>query len=422
MPPTPPSAPTGPLVLRPVDADDVTVVDAWLRQTATVFTAPFEHTPTRREVLLPKLAEQRLSGVFDGDRLVGTYRSWDWDVTVPGGAKVRADAVSSVTVLPTHRRRGVLRSMIVPDLADARARGVPLAVLVASEAPIYGRFGFGPAVETASWDVDLAAARLAPGVPRAGSVELVAVEELRDVAPAVFEAARRPGATDREGFWWDLECGLLPAPWEKRGPRMGLVHRADDGTPQGYAIYDWKDDWQDRVCRTVATVRDLQAATAEAYAALWGFFLDLDLVARVKAHDRPVDEALPWLLTDLRAARRTAVCDLLWVRLLDPVAALAARRYESTGRVVLEIDDPHGHAAGRLVLEADADGAGRAAPTDAAPDLTLGVDVLGSLYLGGGDLHAASVAGRVTEHRPGAVGRVARLLRTTRAPWTGTWF
>jgi predicted acetyltransferase len=413
---------TSPLTLRSLDPDDATTLDSFLTQTATVFTAPFRHTPQRREALRPKLHGQRLAGMFDGDRLVGTYRSWDWNVTVPGGSAVRADAVSSVTVLPTHRRRGVLRGLILPDLADAHARGVPLAVLIASEAPIYGRFGFGPAVETATWEVDLAKARLAPEVPRAGSVEMVPLRDLRDVAPRLFEAARRPGATDRSAHWWDVECQITPIPGEDPEPRAGVVHRATDGTATGYLIYGWKDDWPDRVCRTVASVRDLQATTAEAYAALWGFLLGLDLVARVRADDRPVDEALPWLLTDPRAARRTATCDLLWVRVLDPVAALAARRYESAGHVVLELTDPQGYATGRFALDVDGDGVGRAVPTGADPDLTLGVDVLGSLYLGAGDLSAAAAAGRVVQHRAGGVARVARLLRTTRAPWTGTWF
>src|SRR5512142_2997138 len=101
MPPTPPA--TAELSLRAIDPDDTPAVDAFLAQTATVFTSPFEHTPMRREVLLPRLRDHRLSGVFDGDRLVGTYRSWDWSLTVPGGGTIVADAVSSVTVRPTHR-------------------------------------------------------------------------------------------------------------------------------------------------------------------------------------------------------------------------------------------------------------------------------------------------------------------------------
>jgi predicted acetyltransferase len=414
--------PSAGLTLRRVDLDDETALDAWLSQTALVFTSPVEHSSVRREAMLPRLRGHRLSGMYDGDRVVGTYRSWDWQLTLPGGATTTALAVSSVTVRPTHRRRGVLTRMIVPDLADAHDRGVPLAVLVASEAPIYGRFGFGPAVETATWDVDLALARMAPGVDRAGAVETVDLPGLREIAPPVFEAARRPGATDRNPHWWDVECHLTPTPGEKRGPRAAVVHRGPDGTPEGYAVYSWKDDWQERVCRTVVSVHDLQAVTDRAYASLWDYLVGLDLVARVRAQDRPVDEPLPWLLTDLRAARRTASCDLVWARLLDPAAALSARRYESPGRAVLEVTDPLGHAAGRFGLDVDDDGTGRAAVTGDDPHLTLGVDVLSSIYLGGGDLHAALTAGRVDEHVPGALDRVARLLRTTRAPWTGTWF
>lgn len=411
-----------PLTFRAVDVEDDGELDAFQRNTGTVFTAPWVHTPERREFRRPSLRRHRLSGAFDGDRLVATYRSWDWGLTVPGGGTTRADAVSSVTVLPTHRRRGALTRLITSDLAAARERGVPVAVLVASEASIYARFGFGPATETASWRLDVRSARIAPDVPRPGSLELLSAAELRLLAPAIFEAARLPGATDRSPDWWDVACGVTPWPGEPQRPEAAVVHRDPDGVPQGFARYTWQDEWVDRVSHSVVTVHDFQAATPAAYAALWGFLADLDLVATVRADDRPVDEALPWLLTDARAARRTGTADLLWVRILDPVAALTARRYERPGRVVLGIVDPLGHAAATLVLDVADDGTATAEPTAAEPEVTLPVDVLASLYLGAGDLLAAAVAGRAQEHAPGALHRLAGMLRTLRAPWTGTWF
>src|SRR4029078_8522579 len=52
-------------------------------------------------------------------------------------------ATTVVGVAPTHRRRGVLRSMMRAHLDDAHERGEPLAALWASEETIYGRFGYG---------------------------------------------------------------------------------------------------------------------------------------------------------------------------------------------------------------------------------------------------------------------------------------
>ena len=411
-----------PLALRPVDPDDDALLEAWFANMAQVFRAPWIPSRERRELRREGLRAHRLTGAFDGDRLVATYRSWDWALTVPGGT-VTADAVSTVTVLPTHRRRGALTGLITADLARARAAGAPVAVLIASEAPIYGRYGFGPATRSTTWEVDVHAARLRPEVPREGSLEIMDPAHLRPIAPAIFEAARGPGATDRDPGWWDTACGIVRPPEEPASPRVAVVHTDADGVPQGFLVHGWRDDWDDhRVGHTVVTVEDFHVATPAAYAALWRYLVELDLVATVRAPYRPVDEPLPWLLADPRAARRVATTDFLWLRLLDPVAALTARRYEVPGDVVLQITDPLGHAAGTFALVVGGDGAAVARPTTAAPEVTLPVDVLSAAWLGDGGLPAAAVAGRAVEHRAGALARAERLFSTAHAPWTGTWF
>jgi predicted acetyltransferase len=407
------------LTLTPVSVDSP-LFFAFRRAQATVFLGPYPDDAAVERHRASADRSLRRTAALDGGHVVATYISWDTSVTVPGGAPVRADAVSGVTVVPTHRRRGLLTSMILPDLADAAERGLPVAILIAAEAPIYGRYGFGPATETARWAVDVSRAFLAPGVPSAGTVEVVPEAELRSIAPPVFEAARRPGAIDQVPAWWDIRFGLAGEPGHV--PRTCLLHRDEAGHPDGYATYRAEESWADREIRSVAHLEQFQAATPAAYTGLWSVLTSLDLVARVDAEELAVDEVLPWLLTDARAARQAARCDFQWSRLLDPAAALSARTYESRGAVTIEVVDPRRWAAGSYDLVADADGTGACTPTKAEPELTLPVDVLSSLWLGGGDLGAAVVAGRVDEHVPGAVLRLARLLRTTRAPWTPTWF
>jgi predicted acetyltransferase len=393
---------------------------AFRRAQATVFLGPYPDDAAIERYRASADRSLRRTAALDAGRVVGTYVSWDTHVTAPGGAPVRSDAVSGVTVLPTHRRRGLLTSMIVPDLADAAERGVPLAILIAAEAPIYGRYGFGAATETARWTVAVSRAFLAAGVPSSGTVEVVPEAELRSIAPVVFEAARRPGAIDQVPAWWDRRFGLAGEPGHLS--RTCLLHRDEAGHPDGYATYRAEESWVDREIRSVAHLEQFQATTPTAYTGLWSVLTSLDLIARVDAEELAVDEVLPWLLTDTRAARQAARCDFQWSRLLDPAAALSARTYESRGAVTLEVVDPRGWAAGTYDLEAGGDGVGACSRTKAEPELTLPVDVLSSLWLGGGDLAATMVAGRVDEHVPGAVHRLARLLRTTRAPWTPTWF
>ena len=399
---------------------DAPLFAAFRRTQAAVFldAYPDDEAVERRR----KIAERALrrSAVLDGEQVVATYVSWDTHVTVPGGGLVPADAVSGVTVLPTHRRRGILTRMIVADLADAAERGLPVAILIAAEAPIYGRYGFGPATETAHWSIDVRAAWLAPTVLHAGTVEVVAEPTMRDLAPAIFEAARRPGALDQLDSWWDVRFGLAGDPGHK--PTTWLVHRDGNGRPDGYATYRPEEVWVDREIRSVAHVEQVQAATGTAYTGLWKVLTSLDLVARVDAAELAVDEPLPWLLTDVRAARQMSRSDFQWSRLLDPAEALSARRYESPGVVTFEVVDPNHWAGGTFRLEADVDGAGACSRAKASPEITLPVEVLSSVWLGAGDLSAAALAGRVDEHVAGTVDRLARLLRTTRAPWTPTWF
>ena len=76
---------------------------------------------------------ERAWAAFDGDRVCGTFRSWATELTVPGGGRLPAAAVAGVTVMPTHRRRGILRGMVAAEHAASRERGEAVALLHASE-------------------------------------------------------------------------------------------------------------------------------------------------------------------------------------------------------------------------------------------------------------------------------------------------
>lgn len=414
---------TGAVRVRPIDPDDADF-PRWLDVTSL----QFRHSATAHPDLLAFVRAdrdgvRRTAAVDDADRIVGTYRSWDTGLTVPGGATVRVDAISSVTVDPTYRRRGALTAMIMADLADAAERGMPAAILIASQAPIYGRFGFAPATQTASWEVDRATARLSPGPRPSGSIEVLAEAGLRSLAPEVYARCRRPGAIDRSERYWDLRLGLVTWPGETHTTQVGVLYRDAQGTPQGFALWHAKEDWENRINKTVATVDDLEAATDEAYLALWSHLLDLDLVATLRSAERAVDEPLPWLLEDGRHARLTSRVDFQWSRLLDPAAALSARTYAVTSvAVAFEVGDPQGWAAGTYLLEVDDTGVGRCTRTSRRPQVGLDVTALSSAWLGGGDLRACRVAGTAVEHEPGALDRLTVMLRTARAPWTATWF
>lgn len=362
------------------------------------------------------------AAVEDG-RICGTFRSWPTELTLPGLERVPASAIAAVSVLPTHRRRGILRQLVAAEHAAARARGEVVALLHASEYAIYGRFGYGPAVPEATWTLDARSADFRTAAP--SRVELVTPsEETRDIARGVFERWRltTPSEIRRRDFTWDHTLGLREEPWGERWKGFLALHRDPGGSVDGYTRYRAEEKWEERQPRNRLVVDELHALNDEAYAALWRYVAEIDLVASVKAERRSPSERLPWLLTNARAAAVSDVGDGMWARLLDIPRALEARRYERDGRLVLRVDDPE-LPEGRATLSLEvADGAATCRPTDDAPDLTLPVEALGAAYLGGAPLHRLAPPLGAREHRAGALREADGLFRTADLPWCSTFF
>lgn len=404
-----------PVEIRTLQRDDA---PAFLATMRTTFLQPPAAGDARARFWLERMRPDldRSWGAFDGDRCVGTFRTLPLELTVPGGASITADGVSAVTVSPTHRRRGVLTGMMREGLRAAADRGDPVSILIAAEYPIYGRYGFGPATHDATWEVDRTAA--AAGLPE-GTVEPVEVAELRELAPPVYERARRqrPGGLGRPEQRWDLDFGLAHPEGEKpEWTGYAVVHRDPGGAVDGYLRWHADDTWEGMLPTGTLHVDELASTSRAAYADLWRFVLGVDLVRTVRAEERRVDEPLPWLLADARAARPVQRWDRLWLRPLDVPAALRARGYSTQGSVVLDVVDPGGYAAGRFALDAGPDGAD-CVPTSRDADVTLPVPALGAAYLGGTRLATLAEAGLVDEHTPGGLAAADRLLAGDLVPW-----
>ncbi|MFE5910106.1 GNAT family N-acetyltransferase [Streptomyces wedmorensis] len=351
---------------------------------------------------------------------VGTAGAYPFELTLPGGILAPAAGVSAVGVLPSHRRRGVLTAMMRHQLAGLRDRGEFLSVLLASEATIYGRFGYGPATYTARLTVARHQAALvapragvAAGAPAAGSIEVLRGAECGEVLEEVYDRYRRaqPGALSRPRRWWALRAGQPPiAP----APRYVAVHRDADGVPDGYVSYAIAEPDTLRVDEVIATEDAVFTALAR-------FVLGHDLVSRVEFKHVPPGHPLRWQLADFRAGEVSRDTDWLWVRLLDVPRALSARGWFTDGELVLDVDDPFLGEHGRYLLTVR-DGKADCVPTDREPDLSLDVRDLGSLYLGGTAPSTLVRAGHVRAHRPGAATLADALFRSDLAPHCLHWF
>ena len=386
-----------------------------------------EMNPAAKDRQRTWLELDRTQAAFERGRVVGTSAVVTSELTVPGPAVVPMAAVTWVSVLPTHRRRGLLTAMMGRLLADARERREPVAALLASESVIYGRFGFGLATTSASYELDLRHAAFArPAAEDPGRLRVVDVAEAEAIAPDVFDRYRRtqPGEIHRKDTWWR---GVFDDPEDDRdgaSRRFWVAHEAAEGGGyDGYASYRYRQQWNGVADHTVE-VQELIALDPATRLALLRYCCDLDLVGRIKLPFFPLAEPLRWALADPRRLKATAMNDVLWVRLLDVPAALAARRYATPGRVVLDLADATlPDNAGRYELVVDPDGAAECRrTTDAEADLALGGADLGAAYLGGVSFTTLAAAGRVRELRAGALARASATFLTDPPPYCDTDF
>lgn len=355
----------------------------------------------------------RTLGVFDGAALIGTARSMDAAITVPGGGEVETAAVTGVGVRADRTRRGVLRDLMRVQLTDIAERGVPTATLHASEAVIYGRFGYGVATSARSVRIERTRARVRDEAPTGGEVEYLDIETALAELPAHyprFEA--RPGRMTRPSFLWSGWDGHYR---RSEGVAHAVLHRGAEGV-DGYALYRVRRDGFDGP--VVMHVEDMHVATDEAFADLWRFLLSVDLVDRIEAHNRPCDEPLEPMLTDARACSVTWSGDDLWLRLVDVPAALSARRYAGSGRVVIEVRDELFPAnSGRYALSS-----GGVTETASPAQLRMDAAALAMLYLGEWRVRALITAGLIEAVDPAAPGVAEGLLSSDVRPWCGTFF
>jgi predicted acetyltransferase len=412
-----PPAPGPPRVVRPVADQELAAYTACI---GTAFGRRL--SPAWEDRIRLDIGERAIA-TFEGDRVVGTFGWFPLDLTVPGRMQVPVAYIVAVSVLPTHRRGGLMAAMMRRTFDDLRAAGHPLAVLSASEGGIYGRFGFGAATWRCHYELDKRAARLADKVvPGAGVVRLVDTAEAMVLAPALWERTRRARAGEVSlppSFWTD-HFGLGEPDEEDRRRRFFAVYE-EEGSVDGWVDY--------RVVpepggggRTAVEVRLLLTATREAYASLAAYLLGIDLTTTVRLRHRELDEPLRALLADPRQLRMVAFDDDTWIRPMDVRAALDCRRYApGPASLSLLVHDPvcAWNEGGYVLDVGPAGAAGVAGPARPLPavDLELEVGALGSALLGGRRWSSLVREGSVVEHVAGAAWRADAIFAPESQPF-----
>ncbi len=366
--------------------------------------------------------------------LVGVYSAYDMQVTVPGpqGSLTRLpmDGLTWVGIHPDHRRRGLLTRMMKDHLHRIHDRGeCAVAGLHASEAGIYGRFGYG----CASLDVKLTLGRGAElRAPAAVSEAADAVQLHMVTLPTpegmaalheahLASAATTPGAVTRPdamaGTWWR---DYPQARGEKEQRRLLLARR--EGRLTGYAAFRRESRWDEATPQGTVQVVELGAADQPTLLALARRLVDFDLTSKVTLWSRSLDDPVMWWAGGPRSVGLRAY-DSLWLRLVDVPRALVERGYGAACDLVLEVEDqvcPWN--AGRWRLTVDAEGRATCTPTQDPADLTVPVALLGAAYAGGRPLAAQLPALGGAEHTPGAVRQLSRAMRGDTEPFGSTDF
>ena len=404
------------LFFRAIVPDEV---DDFFASLAVAFSDP---RPDPEEVETDKKVVEvdRTFAAFEGDRIVGCAGVYTQRMVVQGGARVPTAGVTMVGVLPTHRRRGILRELMRMMLDQAAERGEATASLFASQGAIYGRFGFGHAAHHLEFDIALDRLVWAEGTEPTGRIVLCRRAEALPTMRRIYERAieGRPAALEVDDRWMDVGF------WESKKDDDRVfyaIHEDDAGTPDAFAMYGIKHEWPRGLPSSEAKVKRFVATTPESHVAMWRYLSSIDLMGRVKVDLRPVDEPLQWLVEEPRALR-PHLEDGLFLRPVDVAAAWSARGYAGSGSLVVEVDDAlRPEVAGTFLLEVD-DGAGACTRTDRAPDLRCSVNAVGSTYLGGVSWTTLAGANRVFEVTPGALARADALFRSDRAPWPAFYF
>jgi predicted acetyltransferase len=401
--------------IRVLDSEDDLIAAANVFRTAMI---GFPRLADLAPGQITRLLEPgRTIGAFVDGQLVGTADAVTSTLTLPGGTMVGHAAVTHIGVLPTFTRRGVASDLVRHQLHDVAARGEAVATLRASEATIYERYGYGVASSSQTVEVQTARAVLRPGVAAGGPVRLLDTADVWDVLPRIYADNRpsRPGTIDRPDVWWH---GVRLRTESGAGPWYVAVHGIP-GAENGFVRYRPidTDKWFVSDQRTIV-VEDFFAPDVDSYLGLLRFLLGLDLIDRVVFWMLPVDDPLPWLLLDQRAARVSATHDETWLRIVDAEKALAAREYGGDGTVTIAVDDPL-LPDNSITVAITGDGAER---TDLRPQLRVGVAGLAAVLLGGATWRNLAVAGLAEAENVSALAAADRLFAAREAPHAGFFF
>jgi predicted acetyltransferase len=331
------------------------------------------------------------------------------------GGDVGCGAVTAVSTLPSHRRRGYLRELMTRAFADMRAGGQPVAMLWASMAAIYQRFGYGVGYTQFISDFDPRHLRFVDEILVPGRTRLVKSTEAPPVIAPVYArfAAPRTLMLRREDEWWDRS---VFRPWRPdMAPFLVAVYE-EAGETLGYVVYAVAPGREDQPGPTQRIdVLDFVWLTPAAHRALIAYLAGHDLVGHIRFWRLPADDPLFFHAQEPRLLG-FSVSDGTLVRIVDVQAALEARGYDADGRLRFAMTDdlcPWNSGTWELTVEG---GTGRLKESRAESEITLTPRALAILASGHQPATMLARIGLIPSTDTRALRTADALFRTTHAP------
>jgi predicted acetyltransferase len=350
---------------------------------------------------------------FEEGRLVTTYAAWPFTQRMNG----RALPVAGVTMVgtdPLFRRRGNLRAIMTADFRRRHETHEPIAILWASLAAIYQRYGYAIVTRQARYTVEPRYLQFAAPLEVPGRLRAAGEDEF-PLLVDLYRRFREPrvGLLHRGRGLWDHNT-LAPAQqggtrtiavYEEAGEPLGFaVYRSGPGTANGPGPSHYLD------------LAEICWLTPAAYRAVWEHLSRFDLVRQIVWQRAPDDDYLPYTLLEPRMLSATS-SDAVLARIIDIDRAFAGRGYDATGGIVFAVEDeicPWN--AGTWSLEV-ALGQGELRRSGAEPDFTAPISTLAQLLYGSLSATEAWRMGRLTAADPVRLRAADTLLATSYAPW-----
>ncbi len=318
-----------------------------------------------------------------------------------GAGMVTAGMMTNATVRTAHKRRGILRQMIELNMKQLAEEGVPLALLTASSAAIYGRFGFqnvipeiGVTVIPTRFTMRPEVERLIEGYQVDWALRETLFDKIREISLRAHEVTR--GSTARHPSY-DLEFFRDDSTGDYDAKYRGLLCKGPDGNLDGYVVYSFEEQG------TKLKIRDMDFVSGSAELALWDHLVRIEGVREIVYGNFALSSPLRLALVDQRALKVTEIFDLLWARVLDPVACLQARSYTFAAHAgalsaSMQVEDPLGFATGKYCVKL---GEGSTLVTrldeDAVVEATVSINALVELVYGSTSVSTLSTLGMIAD-------------------------